>query len=121
MLSKKELKRRKRKFRIRKKITGTPERPRIAVYRSIKQMYAQLVDDVNGKTITSASSLSKEIADEIKKAKNRVEQAFIVGELLAKKAQEKGITRAVFDRSGYAYHGRVKAVAEGARKGGVEI
>ncbi len=121
MLSKKEIKRRKRKFRIRKKVNGTPERPRISVYRSLKQIYAQLIDDVNGKTILTASSLSKEIAEDIKKAKNKVEQASVVGELLAKKAKEKGITEAVFDRSGYAYHGRVKAVAEGARKGGIKI
>ncbi len=121
MLSKKLTKRDKKKIRIKKKIVGTPERPRIAVYRSLKQIYAQLVNDVEGKTILSASSLSKEISDEIKKSKDKLEVSFAVGELLAKKAKEKGIETAVFDRSGYAYHGRVKAVAEGARKGGLKF
>ncbi len=121
MLSKKLTKRDKKKIRIRKKMVGTAERPRIVVYRSLKGIYAQLVDDTVGKTILSASFLSKEISDEIKKSKNKLDVSFAVGELLAKKALEKGITTAVFDRSGYAYHGRVKAVAEGARKGGLKF
>jgi len=119
MLSKKLTRREKKKIRIRKKLFGTPESPRIVVYRSLKQIYAQLVDDTTGRTILSASSLSKEISDEIKKSKNKLDVSFAVGELLAKKAKEKGIEKAIFDRSGYAYHGRVKAVAEGARKGGL--
>jgi large subunit ribosomal protein L18 len=119
MLSKKLTKRDKKKIRIRKKLVGKSERPRIVVYRSLKQIYAQLVDDVSGKTILSASSLSKEISDEIKNSKDKLDVSFAVGELLAKKAKEKGIEKVVFDRSGYAYHGRVKAVAEGARKGGL--
>lgn len=121
MLTKYLSRREKKKIRIRKKIFGTPERPRIAVYRSLNQIYVQVVDDTAGKTLFSASSLSKEIAEEIKKAKGKVAKAALVGELLAKKAKEKGIEKAVFDRSGYAYHGRVKAVAEGIRKGGVTI
>lgn len=121
MLTKYLSRREKKKIRIKKKIFGTPERPRISVYRSLNQIYAQVIDDTTGKTLFSASSLSKEIADDIKNAKSKVEKSELVGTLLAKKAKEHGIETAVFDRSGYAYHGRVKAIAEGVRKGGVKI
>lgn len=114
-------KRLKKKIRIRKKILGTPEIPRVAVYRSLSQIYSQIIDDVNGKTLASASSLSKEISDDVKKSKGKIGKSKVVGQLLAKKAQEKGITKVVFDRSGYNYHGRVKAVAEGAREGGLKF
>jgi large subunit ribosomal protein L18 len=113
--------REKKKIRIRKKITGTAERPRLAVYRSLTQIYAQFIDDVQGVTIASASSLSKEIADEVKKATSKVEKAKVVGKLAAKVAKEKGLETVVFDRAGYQYHGRVKALAEGAREGGLKF
>ncbi len=109
------------KIRIRKKIKGTPERPRLTVYRSLKHIYAQLVDDTNGRTIITASTLSKEIQDDLKNAKGKVERGKLVGTLIAKKAAEKNITTVVFDRNGYRYHGRVQAVAEGAREGGLKF
>jgi large subunit ribosomal protein L18 len=121
MLTRYLTKREKKKIRIRKKIFGTAERPRISVYRSLNQIYAQVIDDTAGKTLFSASSISKEIAEDVKEAKGKVAKAALVGELLAKKAKEHGIETAVFDRSGYAYHGRVKAVAEGVRKGGINV
>ncbi len=116
----KEIKRRK-KIRIRKKISGTSEKPRLSVYKSLNHMYAQLIDDTAGVTLVAASTLSKEIAEELKKANGKTEKSKIVGKLLAQKAVEKGINKAVFDRNIYRYHGRVKAVAEGAREGGIKI
>jgi large subunit ribosomal protein L18 len=118
----KDNKRRIRKrIRVRKKLSGTSERPRISVYRSAVNMHAQLIDDVKGVTLASASSLSKEILDEIKGSKGKVSKSKLVGKLLAKKALELGISTAVFDRSGYEFHGRVKAVADGAREGGIKV
>ena len=106
-------------MRLRKKISGTAEAPRLAVYRSNKQIYAQVVDDLKGETILSASSKEKEIAAQagIKK----IEQAKLVGKLLAAKCKEKGIGKVVFDRSGYKYHGRVKSLADAAREGGLKF
>ncbi len=121
MAFKKVDKRTKKKIRIQKKIKGTAERPRLAVFRSLNQIYGQLIDDAQSKTIMTVSSLSKDVAEDIKKAKGKVAKSEIVGELLAKKAIEKGISSVVFDRSGYQYHGRVKALAEGARKGGLKF
>jgi len=105
------------KMRIRKKINGTGETPRLAVYRSNKQIYVQVVNDLKGETILSASSKEKDIAAQtgIKK----IEQAKLVGKLLAAKCKEKGIEKVVFDRSGYKYHGRVKSLADAAREGGL--
>ena len=103
------------KYRIRHKISGTPERPRMSVFRSNKQIYVQLIDDLSGKTLAAASSLG--LVEKMPKK----EQAAKVGELIAKKAQEAGITTVVFDRKGYLYHGRVKEVAESARKGGLKF
>ncbi len=121
-MSVKEKDRRSRKkIRIRKKIFGTAENPRMTVFRSLSQIYVQLVDDTTGKTLVSTSSLSKEISGDIVKAKSKIEKSKIVGIYIAKKATEKNIKTAVFDRSGYAYHGRVKALAEGAREGGIKI
>ena len=114
-------KRLKNKIRIRKKISGTTDRPRIAVYKSLKQVYAQIIDDAKGETILAASSLSKDISNEIKTAKNKIEKSKIVGKYLAEKAKEKGIESVVFDRSGYRYHGRVQALADGAREGGLNF
>ncbi|MBZ4654404.1 MAG: rplR [Peptococcaceae bacterium] len=112
--------RQKKHLRIRKRIQGTLERPRLAVYRSLKHMYAQLIDDVKGVTLVSASTLETGIKDQIENGGN-MDAAKKVGELLAKKAIEKGITNVVFDRGGNLYHGRVKAVAEGAREGGLQF
>lgn len=104
----------KRKKRIRGRLSGTPERPRVSVFRSNKAIYAQIVDDLAGQTLVAARSAEIE-GGGLKKA----EAAKKVGELLASRAREKGIERVVFDRSGYLYHGRVKALAEGAREGGL--
>lgn len=109
------------KTRIRKKITGTPEVPRLTIYRSLNQMYAQIIDDTNGNTLVAASSLSKEVLDEIKSTKGKISKSKLVGNLIAKKAKEKNISNVVFDRNGYRYHGRVQAIAEGAREGGLKF
>jgi len=116
-MRKKISKREKRKLRIRKKIFGTKERPRLCVFRSNKHIYAQIVDDIEGKTLVSAKDQELKLNEK----KSGVEISFEVGKLIAKKALEKGIKKVVFDRSGYKYHGRVKAVAEGARAGGLEF
>lgn len=104
-----------RQQRVRAKIGGTPERPRLCVFRSNVYIYAQLIDDVNGKTIVSASDL------DVKSKAKKTERAKEVGQLLAKKAKEKNISEVVFDRAGYKYHGRVAALAEGARDGGLKF
>ncbi len=109
------------KKHVRKKITGTPECPRLAVYRSLRYIYAQIIDDVNNKTLCSTSSLSKTLAGEVKEAKSKVEVAHIVGKKVGEKAKELKIEEVVFDRSGYRYHGRVKAVADGAREAGLKF
>ena len=103
------------KYRVRNKISGTAERPRMSVFRSNKQIYVQLIDDLGGKTLAAASSLG--MTEKLPKK----EQAAKVGELIAKKAQEAGITTVVFDRNGYLYHGRVKEVADAARNGGLKF
>jgi large subunit ribosomal protein L18 len=105
------------KMRIRKSVNGTSERPRMTVFRSNKQIYVQLVDDQNGNTLVSASSRDKSIDDK----GNKIEQAEKVGKLVAEKAKEAGIENVVFDRNGYLYHGRVKSLAEAARKGGLKF
>jgi len=109
------------KTRIRKKISGTVEIPRLTIYRSLNHMYAQIVDDSTGNTLASASSLSKEVLDELKNSKGKISKSKLVGSLLAKKAKEKNITSVVFDRNGYRYHGRVQAIAEAAREGGLKF
>lgn len=101
--------------RLRKKVVGTPERPRLAVYRSLKHIYAQVVDDTKGHTLVAASSV-----ESIAESGNR-EGAKLVGAKLAERAKEKGIAAVVFDRGGFKYHGRVAALAEGAREGGLEF
>jgi large subunit ribosomal protein L18 len=107
----------RRKLRIRKKISGTAERPRLTVFRSNKQIYAQVVDDIGGNTLASVTSLKIERAAE----GNKSTLAGQVGEAIAQACVGKGIKQVVFDRNGYIYHGRVKALAEGARKGGLEF
>jgi large subunit ribosomal protein L18 len=103
------------KQRVRSKVSGTPETPRMTVFRSNKQIYVQVIDDKSGKTLASASSLKME------EKVNKKEQAAKVGEMIAKNATEAGITSVVFDRNGYLYHGRVKEVADAARKGGLKF
>ena len=114
MTTKKVERRIKIKYRVRNKISGTQERPRMSVFRSNKQIYVQVIDDEAGRTLVAASALGME-------AMPKQEQAEKVGEMIAKKALEAGITTVVFDRNGYLYHGRVKQVAEGARKGGLKF
>ncbi|HUX61478.1 MAG TPA: 50S ribosomal protein L18 [Ignavibacteriaceae bacterium] len=121
MISRNENSRLRSKTKIRKKITGTPERPRLSVYRSMKNVYAQLIDDTTGNTIASASSLSKELTEELKIAKGKIQKSKLVGIFVAKKALEKNISSVVFDRNGYRYHGRIQAIAEGAREGGLKF
>ncbi|MDR1092403.1 MAG: 50S ribosomal protein L18 [Prevotella sp.] len=113
--------RRKRiKYRIRKIVNGTSERPRMSVYRSNKQIYVQFIDDTKGATLVSASSRDKSLAEQIA-GKSGIEVARIVGKLSAERAQEKGITTVVFDRSGYLYHGKIKSLADSAREGGLKF
>ena len=107
----------KRHTRVRAKVSGTPECPRLNVFRSAKHIYAQLIDDVNGVTLASASSLSKDFEGN----GGNKDGAKKVGELIAKHAADKGISEVVFDRGGYLYHGRVKELAEGAREGGLKF
>ena len=111
----------RRKGHIRKHISGTAERPRLAVYRSLSHIYAQLVDDQSEKSIISVSDLTPEIKANIKKGTTKSDKSVMVGELIAKKAIEKKIMTVVFDRGGFKYHGRVKALADAARKAGLEF
>jgi large subunit ribosomal protein L18 len=111
----------RRRLRIKKNLFGTEQKPRLSVNRSLSQIYVQVIDDVNKKTLVSGSSLSKDIADDIKKAKSKIEKSKIVGSYVAKKAVEAGINTVVFDRGTYRYHGRVKALADGAREGGLKF
>ena len=114
----KEFRRQRIKNRIRKIVSGTAERPRLSVFRSNKQIAVQLVDDLAGKTLVAASSLEKEFAAQ---KGNKVEQAKLVGKLIAEKATKAGINAVVFDRGGYLYHGRVKSLAEAAREAGLKF
>ncbi len=104
--------------RVRKIVSGTAQKPRLAVYRSNKEIYAQLIDDDNGVTLVTASSKDKDIATQ---KGTKIEKAILVGDKLAKTAKDKGIENVVFDRGGFLYHGRVKSLAEGARKGGLKF
>lgn len=104
-----------------KKIVGTAEKPRLVVYRSLKYMYAQLVDDTKNSVILGLSNKSKVVKDAVSKAKNKTEAATIVGKALAEEAKKKKVEAVVFDRNGYIYHGRVKALADGARDGGLKF
>ncbi|MGC8866499.1 MAG: 50S ribosomal protein L18 [Bacteroidales bacterium] len=116
MKTRKEERRRRIKMSIRKRISGTPERPRLTVFRSNSQIYAQIVDDTKGITLVAASSMEKDFP---KDKMTKVEQAKRVGKEIARKALEAGITQVVFDRNGFLYHGRVKALADSAREGGL--
>ncbi|MEJ2747798.1 MAG: 50S ribosomal protein L18 [Anaerolineae bacterium] len=112
--------RQRRHRRIRMKISGTNEVPRLNVFRSIDHIYAQVIDDVAGHTVVSASTLDKQIQADLE-GKNKKEQSVLVGKVVAERALAAGIKQVVFDRGGYLYHGRVKALAEGAREGGLEF
>ena len=114
----KAIRRQRIKYRIRKRLSGSGARPRMTVYRSNKQIYVQLVDDVTGKTLVAASSKEKEIAAQ---KTNKIEQAKLVGKRIAEKAKDKGIENVVFDRNGYLYHGRVKNLADAARESGLKL
>ncbi len=119
-IKEKRFKRTRRHLRVRKKVFGTAQKPRLSVYRSLKHIYGQLIDDTRGVTLLAVSSLTKDLREQLK-GKKKTEQAMIVGEYLGKKALEKGITEVVFDRGGFLYHGRVKAFADGARKAGLKF
>ena len=114
----KRTRRLKVKARIRKKVSGTSEKPRIAVYRSNKHIYVQVINDLEGKVLVSASTLCNEVSEKIQDL-NKVQQSELVGKVLAEKALNANVKTAVFDRGGYKYHGRVKALADSIRKGGV--
>jgi large subunit ribosomal protein L18 len=116
----KEVARKRRHNRIRMRVKGTAERPRLNVFRSLRHIYAQLIDDEKGHTLLSASTLDTEVAERTD-GLSKTDQAKVVGEVLAHRALEKGVKQIVFDRGGYRYHGRVKAVAEGARAGGLQF
>lgn len=111
----------RRRLRIRKKISGTMDRPRLSVYRSLKHMHAQLVDDTTGKSLLGLSSDSEALRKQLSSLSGKCEKSRELGRVLAAKALEAGISKAVFDRGGYLYHGRVKALAEGVREGGLKL
>ena len=117
----KEDRRHRRHHRIRNKVTGTTERPRLVVFRSLNHIYAQIVDDTQGRTLVSASTALGDIKPQLQSAKGKTEKSKVVGRFLAERAKSAGIARVAFDRAGYLYHGRVKALAEGAREGGLEF
>ena len=116
----KKASRAKRHLRVRKKISGTPERPRLSVYRSEKNIYAQIIDDTNRVTLVAASSLDEAVKGAVNHTGNK-EAAKMIGEAVAKRALDKGITEVVFDRGGYVYHGRVQTLAESAREAGLKF
>ncbi len=112
--------RQRRHLRVRKKISGTSQIPRLSVFRSLKHIYAQIIDDVSGRTLISASTLDPDIRDQVAEL-SKTEQAQLVGRRLAEKALSNGVTQVVFDRGGYQYHGRVKALADASREGGLKF
>ncbi|QTA78856.1 50S ribosomal protein L18 [Desulfonema limicola] len=115
--------RQKRKKRIRKKMVGTSERPRLSVFKSAKHIYAQIVNDVEGNTLVAASSMEKDIREDpdIVSEKGKIPVAARIGKLIADRAMQKGVKKVVFDRNGFIYHGRIKAVSEGAREAGLDF
>ena len=116
----KRLARQRRHARVRKHVLGTPERPRLCVFRSLKHIHAQVIDDTQAHTLVSASTLDAEVREQLA-GKDKEAQAEVVGMVLAKRASEAGIQAVVFDRGGYKYHGRVKSLADAARKGGLQF
>lgn len=116
----KRLARQRRHARVRERVRGTPERPRLCVFRSLRHIHAQVIDDIRGHTLVAASSLDAEVRSQLNE-KDKTAQAALVGEVLAQRAMAAGISRVVFDRGGYRYHGRVKSLADAARKAGLEF
>lgn len=112
--------RQRRHLRSRRRLTGAPDRPRLSVFRSLKQIYAQVIDDASGRTLVAASTRDPEIRERVA-GKKKVEAATVVGEVLAKRALAKGVSAVVFDRAGYLFHGRIRALAEGARAAGLRF
>lgn len=110
----------RRHARVRKNVNGTPERPRLAVYRSLSHIYAQVIDDVERKTIVAASDVEADVKSKVK-GKKKEEVAAMIGTLVAERAKEKGVSKVVFDRGGFVFHGRVKALAEAARESGLDF
>jgi len=122
MITKRTVEKRKRlKHHIRLRITGTAERPRFTIFRSLKHVYAQIVDDSSGKTLVTVSDMSKDFKEQFKSVKGQMASSKLVGKLAAKAAKERNINQVVFDRNGYLYHGVVKAAADGAREGGLKF
>jgi large subunit ribosomal protein L18 len=122
MITKKKVEHRSRlKRHIRLRIFGTTERPRLTVFRSLRNVYAQIIDDTKGQTLLSVSNLSKEVRDQFKELRGQTAKGKLVGKLAAQMALERKISQVVFDRNGYLYHGVVKAVADGAREGGLKF
>jgi large subunit ribosomal protein L18 len=119
-LIKKRQQRERRHRRVRARVMGTQERPRLNVFRSLVNIYAQVIDDKTGHTLVSASTVDREIAKQVE-GKSKIESAKIVGQVLAERAKAAGVAQVVFDRGGYRYHGRIAALAEGARAGGLEF
>lgn len=113
--------RKRRHLRVRAKVSGTPERPRLNVFRSNEHIYAQIIDDTVGHTLVAASTLEKEVRERFPEEHPKVVEARVVGQVIGERARAKGITRIVFDRGGYKYHGRVQALADGAREAGLEF
>ncbi len=109
----------RRHARVRRKVSGSPDQPRLCVFRSLKNIYAQVIDDVSGKTMVSASSLDKEVRESLGEANGKMDMSKAVGRFVAKRAKEKGIEKVRFDRAGYRFRGRVKALADAAREGGL--
>ena len=120
-ISQKKDSRLRRKKHIKKTVKGTPERPRMVVNRSLNHIYVQLIDDLSGSTLLATSTCSKDISKELVNAKSKCDKSKIVGKQMAELAKKKKISKVVFDRNGYLYHGRVKALSEGAREGGLEF
>ena len=120
MAIKTKIARKRRHRRIRNRISGTAERPRLNVFRSLDHIYAQVIDDVAGKTLASASTVDKGMRSEVS-GKTKKEQATMVGKAIAERAKAAGISTVLFDRGGYLYHGRIKALADGAREGGLDF
>ena len=113
--------REKRKKRVRRKVLGTAERPRLSIFRSAKNIYAQIIDDTSFNTLVQVSTISKDVREQVKGISGNRDGASMIGKLIAQRAQEKGIKKVVFDRNGFLYHGRVKSLAEAAREGGLEF
>lgn len=113
--------REKRKAHVRSIVTGTVERPRLSVFKSASQIYVQIINDVDGTTLVSASTIDKEIRTQVKDGMTKIAKSEIVGKAIAQRAKDANITKVAFDRNGYIYHGRVKALADAARQGGLEF